>query len=333
MGHFWADRPRRRPGSHRVPPDIVDGHLALIPWLFGLEGAVLVPRRRQQGRCVRHRAARGQLRRDPRRAAGRDWVDLVEAPLGQPRPQRRTKRARFAEARRAPSRWSWHPTRCVTRRSRASSCCSCWSRRCRARCSASPSRTRSRSTPRPWRFTGRPSSSASASSCSASCCGRSTSTRRRPSRSSSMTFGRALAIGLAQALALIPGVSRSGSTMTAGRALGLSREATARYSFMAALPIIGGAARLRPARRPTARAALAGLGARVPRRGDLVGPAHALDARLRAQPLVRDLHVVPHRRRSAADRRVLFARLAPTLRGVLLYWPRGIRVTASQPES
>lgn len=58
----------------------------------------------------------------------------------------------------------------------------------------------------------------------------------------SMTWGKALTIGFAQALALIPGVSRSGSTMTAGRALGLTREATARYSFMAALPIIGGAA-------------------------------------------------------------------------------------------
>jgi len=58
----------------------------------------------------------------------------------------------------------------------------------------------------------------------------------------SMTWGKALAIGLAQALALIPGVSRSGSTMTAGRVFGLSRDATARYSFMAALPIIGGAA-------------------------------------------------------------------------------------------
>ena len=58
----------------------------------------------------------------------------------------------------------------------------------------------------------------------------------------SMTSGRAFAIGCAQAVALIPGVSRSGSTMTAGRALGLSRDAAARYSFMAALPIIGGAA-------------------------------------------------------------------------------------------
>jgi undecaprenyl-diphosphatase len=57
-----------------------------------------------------------------------------------------------------------------------------------------------------------------------------------------MTWGKALAIGFAQALALIPGVSRSGSTMTAGRALGLDRDATARYSFMAAAPIIGGAA-------------------------------------------------------------------------------------------
>jgi undecaprenyl-diphosphatase len=57
-----------------------------------------------------------------------------------------------------------------------------------------------------------------------------------------MNWLRALLIGLAQALALIPGVSRSGATMTAGRASGLSREAVARYSFMAALPIIAGAA-------------------------------------------------------------------------------------------
>jgi undecaprenyl-diphosphatase len=57
----------------------------------------------------------------------------------------------------------------------------------------------------------------------------------------SMTGVKALLIGLAQALAIVPGVSRSGATMTAGRALGLSRESTARYSFMAALPIIFGA--------------------------------------------------------------------------------------------
>lgn len=57
-----------------------------------------------------------------------------------------------------------------------------------------------------------------------------------------MNWLRAVLIGLAQALALIPGVSRSGATMTAGRATGLSREAVAKYSFMAALPIIAGAA-------------------------------------------------------------------------------------------
>ncbi len=57
-----------------------------------------------------------------------------------------------------------------------------------------------------------------------------------------MTWLQALLIGLAQAVALVPGVSRSGATITAGRALGLQRDATAKYSFMAAAPIIGGAA-------------------------------------------------------------------------------------------
>ena len=65
-------------------------------------------------------------------------------------------------------------------------------------------------------------------------------TRKQPVEK--MNWLRALLIGLAQAVALIPGVSRSGATMTAGRATGLSREAVAKYSFMAALPIIAGAA-------------------------------------------------------------------------------------------
>ena len=47
-----------------------------------------------------------------------------------------------------------------------------------------------------------------------------------------MTFKQAFLIGLSQSLAFIPGVSRSGITMTTGRALGLSREAAARYSFI-----------------------------------------------------------------------------------------------------
>jgi undecaprenyl-diphosphatase len=51
----------------------------------------------------------------------------------------------------------------------------------------------------------------------------------------------ALTIGLAQALAIMPGVSRSGITMTTGLALGLTREAAARFSFLLATPIMLGA--------------------------------------------------------------------------------------------
>ena len=51
----------------------------------------------------------------------------------------------------------------------------------------------------------------------------------------------ALLIGVAQALAVLPGVSRSGSTITMGMALGLTREAAARFSFLLGAPIIAGA--------------------------------------------------------------------------------------------
>jgi undecaprenyl-diphosphatase len=50
-----------------------------------------------------------------------------------------------------------------------------------------------------------------------------------------------LLLGTAQALALQPGVSRSGVTMTAARAMGLDRESAARISFLLSLPIIAGA--------------------------------------------------------------------------------------------
>ncbi len=56
-----------------------------------------------------------------------------------------------------------------------------------------------------------------------------------------LRFGDAIAIGLAQAVALQPGVSRSGVTITAARGLGLNRESAARFSFLLSIPIIGGA--------------------------------------------------------------------------------------------
>lgn len=57
-----------------------------------------------------------------------------------------------------------------------------------------------------------------------------------------MTLQAALVIGLAQCLALIPGVSRSGITITAALFLGYNRETSARFSFLLSLPIVFGAA-------------------------------------------------------------------------------------------
>lgn len=74
--------------------------------------------------------------------------------------------------------------------------------------------------------------------------------RHRSSTGSKSAIGRALQkmstrdavmIGCAQTLALIPGVSRSGITMTAGRGLGFSREAAARFSFLLSAPVTGAA--------------------------------------------------------------------------------------------
>ena len=54
-------------------------------------------------------------------------------------------------------------------------------------------------------------------------------------------WGKALLVGCAQAAALVPGVSRSGATMIAGIALGLSRAEAARFSFLLSVPITLGA--------------------------------------------------------------------------------------------
>ncbi len=60
-----------------------------------------------------------------------------------------------------------------------------------------------------------------------------------------MRWTDALLIGLAQMFAIIPGVSRSGSTITAGRALGMTRAGAAVFSFLLSMPIIAGAALLK----------------------------------------------------------------------------------------
>ncbi|MBV8809750.1 MAG: undecaprenyl-diphosphate phosphatase, partial [Acidobacteriaceae bacterium] len=57
-----------------------------------------------------------------------------------------------------------------------------------------------------------------------------------------MSWWDAIIIGIAQALALVPGVSRSGITITAARFRRLDREASARFSFLLSAPVIAGAA-------------------------------------------------------------------------------------------
>lgn len=62
--------------------------------------------------------------------------------------------------------------------------------------------------------------------------------KQRPLRRLSWTHG--VLFGFAQAMALIPGVSRSGGTITAGLLMGYTREAAARYSFLLAVPAVFG---------------------------------------------------------------------------------------------
>ena len=60
-----------------------------------------------------------------------------------------------------------------------------------------------------------------------------------------LTWRDAILIGVAQAFALVPGVSRSGATITVGRAVTLTRESAAVFSFLLSMPIIAAAAVLK----------------------------------------------------------------------------------------
>jgi undecaprenyl-diphosphatase len=63
---------------------------------------------------------------------------------------------------------------------------------------------------------------------------------RKKKKLEDLTFPTAIGFGFAQALALVPGVSRSGGTITAGLAMGFDRAAAARYSFLLAIPAVFG---------------------------------------------------------------------------------------------
>ncbi len=76
-------------------------------------------------------------------------------------------------------------------------------------------------------------------------------------RAKALTFKIAMIIGLSQCLALIPGVSRSGITMTAALFLGLSREGSAEFSFLLSIPLI--------------------LAASVLKLGEVIGMSQAID--------------------------------------------------------
>jgi undecaprenyl-diphosphatase len=56
-----------------------------------------------------------------------------------------------------------------------------------------------------------------------------------------MKYGHALLVGVLQALAILPGISRSGATIVAGLGCGLRRDEAATFSFLLAIPVIGGA--------------------------------------------------------------------------------------------
>jgi undecaprenyl-diphosphatase len=107
------------------------------------------------------------------------------------------------------------------------------------------------------------------------------SARTRPGGVTPLQAGDKLAVGLAQAAALVPGVSRNGATLTAGLGLGLDREAAVHLSWRAGLPIIGGATLLK-----LMRLSQRGLAPEL-RAPFAAGAAAAFGSTLAARPLLR----------------------------------------------
>ena len=104
-------------------------------------------------------------------------------------------------------------------------------------------------------------------------------------------------MGLAQALALVPGVSRSGATISMGRFLGFDREAATRFAFLLAIPAVVGAGLFELKEIPHGDNDLR-LGAHDHRHGGLVRRRlrrHRLAAALRQHELVHALRDLPDR--------------------------------------
>ena len=241
MGHVWAVVLGIAQGVAEFLPISSSAHLKMIPWLFGLEGqyAYLVDAQKAQAFDIAlHAGSFAAILL----ALWGDWVDLAKSAIGRPRPQRKTKRARFSEAAAGaePENLAPEPMRDTAFARRFLVFLLLTSVPGALMGVAFDDKIEKYSTPMAFHW-----APVVVGACLIVFGVLLWAVDRFVSRAEpmeSMSWGRALAIGLAQALALVPGVSRSGSTMTAGRALGLSRDATARYSFMAAAPIIGGAA-------------------------------------------------------------------------------------------
>jgi len=114
---------------------------------------------------------------------------------------------------------------------------------------------------------------------------------RRPGDRNRATAGDHLAVGLAQAVALVPGISRSGAALTAARMRGLSRPAALRLSLSAAVPVTLAAIALKGARAVTAARGSrppdpSGEACGRPLRPALAGAGAAFASALAAWPLV-----------------------------------------------
>ena len=152
-----------------------------------------------------------------------------------------------------------------------------------------------------------------------------------------MTFGGGILIGLAQVLALVPGVSRSGATVSMGLALGYTRAAAARFAFLLAIPAVF----------------LSGLYEAATSLGDTGAPfglaRHArrdgrrLRRRLRRDRRVHELHLqaqlpalrrLPHRTRYRSHRAACRSAGDPAREGLAgPVRPRGPRLRSRAPSS